>query len=78
MNIAHWFRPDVLIGGFHFMNLDPETKDAARLTAASQELLQYPTVYYTGHCTGDAPFRYMKTIMKDKLYAISGGAYIDV
>lgn len=78
LNIAHWFRPDVLIGGFHFMNLDPETQDVARLKAASEELLQYPTIYYTGHCTGEAPFLYMKSIMKDKLHAISGGAWIEI
>ena len=78
LNIAHWFRPDVLIGGFHFMNLDPNTHDAVRLRAAAEELLRYPTVYHTGHCTGTAPFQYMKQIMKDKLHAISGGAYIEI
>ncbi len=78
LNIVHWFRPDILIGGFHFMNLDPETQDAVRLKAAAKELLQYPTVYYTGHCTGQAQFLYMKQIMKDKLHTISSGSCIEI
>lgn len=73
VNIADHFRPDILVGGFHFMKLTPET-DGARLTDAAQQLLRYPTVYYTGHCTGAAAYDFMKTIMTDRLHAISTGA----
>ncbi|MBP3633178.1 MAG: MBL fold metallo-hydrolase [Oscillospiraceae bacterium] len=73
LNIVSWFQPDVLIGGFHFMNLDPATSDAERLKDAAKLLLQSPTVYYTGHCTGEAQFDYMKAIMGDRLLALSGG-----
>ena len=73
LNIADWFRPDVLFGGFHFMNLDPETEDADRLRSSASVLLTYPTVYYTGHCTGQAPFDFMKAIMGEKLHAIHSG-----
>lgn len=78
LNIAHWFSPDVLIGGFHFMNLDPETDDSLRLLESSERLLQHDTVYYTGHCTGEAPYAFMKKIMKDKLHALCGGTSIQI
>ena len=72
LNIAAYFQPDVLVGGFHFMKLSPE-KDARRLTDAAQQLLQYPTTYYTGHCTGAAAFDFMKPIMGSRLNALSTG-----
>lgn len=68
-NIMAHFRPDILIGGFHFMKL----REEATLRAAAEELLQYPTVYYTGHCTGQEQFAYLKQIMGDRLHALSTG-----
>ena len=73
LNIAHWFCPDVLIGGFHFMNLDPETEDSHRLLDAAERLLQYHTIYYTGHCTGEAQFQFLKDRMGDRLQGLSTG-----
>ena len=72
LNIAAYFQPDVLVGGFHFMKLSPQT-DARRLSAAAEQLLQYPTIYYTGHCTGEAAFDFMKPIMGSRLNALSTG-----
>ena len=77
LNIAGFFCPDVLIGGFHFMKLTPET-DAPRLTAAAEQLLRYPTAYYTGHCTGAAAYDFMKPIMGDRLNSVTTGTTIDV
>lgn len=77
LNIAAHFRPDVLIGGFHFMKLTPET-DSRRLTASAQELLQFPTTYYTGHCTGAAAYDFMKPIMGDRLNPIPTGTVIEI
>lgn len=76
LNIAHWFRPDVLVGGFHFMKLEPRGTGAAELERAARNLLAYPTAYYTGHCTGPMQFEFMKGIMGDRLHAISTGAQI--
>lgn len=72
LNIADWFSPDVLVGGFHLMRVDAE-RDAARLRKLAEALLEYPTVYYTGHCTGDAAFRVLKTRMDARLHAFSTG-----
>ena len=77
LNIVEWFRPDVLLGGFHFMKLDPE-RDAAVLEAAAENLLQYPTTYYTGHCTGEGPFAFLKQRMGDRLHAVHSGTIIEI
>ncbi len=78
-NIMAWFRPDVLIGGFHFMKLDPAEETArATLDAAAEELLSYPTMYYTGHCTGEAQFAYLKAKMGDRLENLYTGRIIEI
>lgn len=79
LNILSWFRPDVLVGGFHFMKLDPENpSDAQVLESAAVRLLQSPTVYYTGHCTGQAQFDFLKQRMGDRLHALSTGCVIEL
>ena len=73
LNIVRWLEPDALVGGFHFMKLDADGKDAALLESAAAELLSHPCTYYTGHCTGDAAFSLLKTRMVDRLHAIPCG-----
>ena len=75
LNILHWFRPDVLIGGFHFMKLDP-VQDARALTDAAAALMSHPTTYYTGHCTGQAQFDFLKPLLGDRLHALNAGTVI--
>ena len=72
LNIMQWFSPDILVGGFHFMKIDPE-KQRDLLEHAAGKLLAHPTVYYTGHCTGGPQFAVMKEIMGSRLEAISTG-----
>ncbi len=72
LNIATHFRADVLIGGFHFMKLDTHA-DAPLLTQAARVLRTLPTRYYTGHCTGEAAFLFLKEHLGDQLQAISTG-----
>ena len=73
LNIVKWFSPDVLIGGFHYMRVDPADP---MLEASARQLLMYPTVYYTGHCTGQEQFSVMKKIMADRLQSLSTGTEI--
>ena len=73
LNIVRWLKPDALVGGFHFMKLDPEGEDAALLESAASELLAHPCTYYTGHCTGDAAFAFLKARMGGRLHAIPCG-----
>ena len=77
LNIVDWLRPDVLVGGFHFMKLDPAV-DGDALRAAAGRLLSYPTRYYTGHCTGEAQFAFLKERMGDRLQSISTGSVIEL
>lgn len=78
LNIVRWFRPDVLVGGFHFMRLDPAGAGWVALEQAAKQLLEYPTVYYTGHCTGQAQFAFLKERMGDRLRGISAGAVMEL
>jgi len=74
LNIVDAFRPDVLIGGFHFMKItDEET-----LREAAQKLLQYDAIYYTGHCTGQTQYAYLKNLMGDKLHSIAAGTILEL
>ena len=75
LNILHWFRPDVLVGGFHFKKLPP---DAQQLRTLGEAMAKYDTVFYTGHCTGEAQFEVLKTILGDRLHAISTGTVIKI
>lgn len=68
LEIARWFRPDVLIGGFHFSHLplDEALADCAR------ELDGFPTAYYTCHCTGCEQFRFLRRHMRRLEYLSCG------
>ena len=77
VNIVSRFRPDILVGGFHFQKLDPEG-DAPALEAAARRLLVFPCTYYTGHCTGQGQFAFLKERMGDRLRAISTGTEINL
>ena len=74
LNIVEAFRPDVLIGGFHFMKITEE----AVLEAAAKKLTEYDTVYYTGHCTGLTQYEFLKTRMGDKLHCIAAGTVLEL
>lgn len=74
-SILEWFHPDLFIGGFHFMRWDPE---GAALQAAAQRLRQYPTRYYTGHCTGTAQYQVLKKVLGEQICALSTGQTVDL
>lgn len=78
LNIQAWFTPDVLIGGFHLMKLDPAGDGYAMLQRTAKALLRGQTVYYTGHCTGEAQYTLLKERMGNRLHALSTGAYFEV
>ena len=75
LNILHWFRPDVFIGGFHFIRMDP---DGSELAAAAELLARSDTMYYTGHCTGQAQFDTMKGVLGSRLEYIHTGSEIRI
>ncbi len=73
LNIANWFQPDVLVGGFHFFR---QPADGDVVVGAARTLLTYHTVYFTGHCTGLAQYETMKEIMADRLHYLSTGTTV--
>lgn len=78
LDIVKWLKPDVLIGGFHFVKLDPEGADRAFLENAAKELLAHDCIYYTGHCTGEAAFAFLKDRLGEKLKAMPAGIEIRI
>jgi len=74
VNYAQWFQPDVLIGGFHLKKVT----DEAALLSIADALLAFPTIYYTGHCTGDAQYAALKARMGDRLHAIRAGCITEL
>lgn len=73
-NLTQWFCPDILIGGFHLKDRDPDDPD---LECIAQTLMGFPTVYYTGHCTGTAQYERLKHIMGDRLRSFSTGTVLE-
>lgn len=73
VNIMNWTKPDVLIGGFHFMKLDPQGDGKEHLDNSMEKLMSFNSKYYTCHCTGLEQFHYLKSKMGDRLNYISAG-----
>lgn len=73
VNLAGYYQPDVLIGGFHFMKREPES-----LGPEAEALLSMPVRYYTGHCTGQAQYHWLKTRMADRLSYLSTGSVLEI
>ncbi len=68
LNIMRWFRPDILVGGFHMFRLPTDET----LAGYARELDSYPTEYYTCHCTGVEQFEFMKPRMRSLRYLSAG------
>ena len=68
LNIVEWFKPDVLVGGFHFskLPLDETLEGYAKL------LDEFHTTYYTCHCTGETQYQFMKNWMRRLSYVSAG------
>lgn len=60
LNIETWFQPDVLIGGFHLSQSRPEGEGRKRLDEIAAILQQFPTQYWTCHCTGTEQYKFLK------------------
>ena len=74
LDIAEWFAPDVLVGGFHFSKIT----QSDILYGAAKSLAKYKdTKFYTCHCTGMEQYEYMRTHM-DSLYYLSCGESIEL
>lgn len=68
LDIVEWFRPDVLIGGFHVSKMDC----GDGLAALACELAKHETDYYTCHCTGEMQYAFMRKYMPRLHYLACG------
>ena len=68
LDIAEWFRPDVLIGGFHVSKMDC----GDNLAALARALSERDADYYTCHCTGEAQYAFMGKYMPRLRYLACG------
>lgn len=73
MDISEWFRPNVLIGGFHFSKLPTDEN----LERYADILNGYETDFYTCHCTGTDQYEFMKKRM-DRLFYLSTGQTVEI
>ncbi|NCB52660.1 MAG: MBL fold metallo-hydrolase [Clostridia bacterium] len=71
--------PDVCFGGFHLSNPTAGTAlPQEKIASLAARLADYPTIFYTCHCTGLSPYAALKEILGDKVRYISGGDTIDI
>ena len=71
--------PDTVFAGFHLTNpglkLDlPEPF----VRSVGAELKKFPSLYYTGHCTGANPYAVLKDVLGEKINYLSGGLDVTV
>lgn len=75
MNIIRWFQPDIFVGGFHLMKTETDTPTGkAHLNDVAEMLKKENVRCYTGHCTGDKQYHYLKDILNDQLSYLSTGS----
>ena len=73
LNIVDWFRPDVLVGGFHFSGLPLDEA----LAGYARQLDSSGAVFYTCHCTGRPQYEFMARQMS-RLHYLSTGQTIEL
>ena len=73
VNIISWLDPDVVVGGFHFKPVSPESE---KLLDAAKAMAKTDRLYYTGHCTGEEQFSVLKHTLAHRLHSLSTGTII--
>ncbi len=69
--------PDIVISGFHLMKKTDYTEEERReIVEIAEQLNEYPTRYFTCHCTGTKAYEIMKSVMGDKLTYVHSGEEI--
>lgn len=68
IDIVNWFKPDILVGGFHISKIT----DTKKLDEIAEALSNHSTKYYTCHCTGVEQYNYLKSKMEGLEYLSSG------
>lgn len=71
--------PDAVISGFH-MSRKPHYSqaDLELVRQTGEELRRLPVRFYTGHCTGEIPYRILKDIMGEQLSYVQAAGKSDM
>ena len=68
-----------VLGGFHTYNpVTKENESDEYLNNLAVEMLKHQTNFYTGHCTGEYSFTYLKEKMAGNLQMINTGTVIEL
>lgn len=79
LNILEWFKPNILIGGFHLKDLNPDIdNDKILLYDIARLLNTYNTKYFTCHCTGVNQYDFLKNLLEEQLEYISTGEIVEI
>lgn len=70
--------PDAVVSGFHMKKKEYTAEDDALITETAEKLKEMPTLFYTGHCTGEYAFDKMKKIMGDQLTYVYSGDIVTI
>ncbi len=71
--------PDIVVSGFHMMKKADYTMEERQVILdTARELSGCRTVFYTGHCTGEAAIALMRPVMGEKLIVLHCGMELDV
>ena len=70
--------PDYVISGFHMMNKEEYSEeDVDIIKETAYELKKLDIKFFTGHCTGELPYKIMKDIMGEQIrYVHSGDNFV--
>lgn len=71
--------PDVVVSGFHMRKKEGYTEeDLEVIRETARRLKEIGILCYTGHCTGEEPYKLMKEIMEEKLEYLHCGDKIEI
>lgn len=71
--------PDAVVSGFHMKKSSSYTaEEAETIRQTAHELLKWPCMFYTGHCTGLPAFDMMKEIMGERLTYVHCGDEVHI
>ena len=85
LNILNRYRrlyqaePDAVFSGFHMRKKSGYSEeDIETIKKIAAELKKWKTKFYTGHCTGEEPYKIMKEIMGEQLVYVHSGDEIRI
>lgn len=77
--VSHFYKtygyyPNTVIGGFHLSSRSGGDASDTEIEEIGKALLATGSMYYTGHCTGEGPYKKLKNIMGKNIAYIHAGS----